>query len=65
MIKFIYSIAFALILFFAMRSTLIPYIASNESIIVILVIFTLIIINNWVMDLIDTINNKKKTELDK
>ncbi|WP_392387804.1 MULTISPECIES: hypothetical protein [Bacillus cereus group] len=48
-----------------MRSTLIPYIASNESIIAILVIFTLIIINNWVMDLIDTINNKKKTELDK
>ncbi|WP_018768190.1 hypothetical protein [Bacillus sp. 105MF] len=65
MIKFIYSILFAIILFFAVRSSLIPYIASNENIVAILVIFILIIINSWILGLISNVRNKKKVELEK
>ncbi|MGF9964488.1 hypothetical protein ABEX66_08510 [Bacillus rhizoplanae] len=61
MIKLIYSIVFAIILFLILRSSLIPYIASNKNIIAILVIFIFIVINNWILDLINKIN-KKKTE---
>lgn len=64
MIKIIYSITFAIILFLLLRSSLITYIASNENIIVILVIFIFIVINNWILNLINKIN-KKKTELEK
>ncbi|PHB21075.1 hypothetical protein COE80_22570 [Bacillus pseudomycoides] len=61
MIKFIYSILFAIILFFAVRSSLIPYIASNENIVAILVIFILIIINSWILGLISNVRNKKRS----
>lgn len=59
MFKFIWAIAFALIMFFAIRSSLIPYVASNESIVAILVIFTLVVINSWIIQLINRLYNKK------
>ncbi|MED1304301.1 hypothetical protein P4U65_27995 [Bacillus pacificus] len=64
MIKIIYSIIFAIIVFLILRSSLIPYIASNKNVIAILVIFIFIVINNWILNLINKIN-KKKTELKK
>ncbi|QWI47390.1 hypothetical protein [Bacillus mycoides] len=63
MIKFIWAIVFALIIFFVVRSTFIPYIASNENIVALFVIFTVVIINSWIIDLINRLY-KKKTELD-
>ncbi|AFU16901.1 hypothetical protein MC28_B25 (plasmid) [Bacillus thuringiensis MC28] len=47
-----------------MRSTFIPYIASNENIVALFVIFTVVIINSWIIDLINRLY-KKKAELDK
>ncbi|WP_000911198.1 hypothetical protein [Bacillus toyonensis] len=64
MLKFIWAIAFALIIFFIVRSTFIPYIASNENIVALFVIFTVVIINSWIIDLINRLY-KKKAELDK
>ncbi|ARJ25753.1 hypothetical protein B7492_32455 (plasmid) [Bacillus mycoides] len=63
MMKFIWAIVFALIIFFVVRSTFIPYIASNENIVALFVIFTVVIINSWIIDLINRLY-KKKTELD-
>lgn len=64
MLKFIWAIAFALVVFFLVRSTFIPYIASNENIVALFVIFTVVIINSWIIDLINRLY-KKKAELDK
>ncbi|EJQ37524.1 hypothetical protein IEI_05820 [Bacillus wiedmannii] len=64
MLKFIWAIVFALIIFFVVRSKFIPYIASNEDIVALFVIFTVVIINSWIIDLITRLY-KKKTELDK
>ncbi|PGX11817.1 hypothetical protein [Bacillus sp. AFS033286] len=64
MLKFIWAIVFALIIFFVVRSTFIPYIASNENIVALFVIFTVVIINSWIIDLINRLY-KRKTELDK
>ncbi|MDH2882695.1 hypothetical protein [Bacillus cytotoxicus] len=64
MLKFIWAIAFALIIFLLVRGTFIPYIASNENIVALFVIFTVVIINSWIIDLINRLY-KKKTELDK
>lgn len=63
MLKFTWAIVFALIIFFVVRSTFIPYIASNENIVALFVIFTIVIINSWIIGLINRLY-KKKTELD-
>ncbi|MFK4316903.1 hypothetical protein EXW35_32015 (plasmid) [Bacillus mycoides] len=63
MLKFIWAIVFALIIFFVVRSTFIPYIASNENIVALFVIFTIVIINSWIIGLINRLY-KRKTELD-
>ncbi|EEM06520.1 hypothetical protein bmyco0003_49160 [Bacillus pseudomycoides] len=46
------------------RGPLIPYISSNQNIVAILVIFTVVIINSWIIDLINRLYKKKKTGLD-
>ncbi|MGG3522540.1 hypothetical protein ABES33_22350 [Bacillus pseudomycoides] len=62
--KFIWSLVFALIFFWVVRGPLIPYISSNQNIVAILVIFTVVIINSWIIDLINRLYKKKKTELE-
>ncbi|HDR6289164.1 TPA: hypothetical protein QCU33_005282 [Bacillus cereus] len=64
MLKFVWAIVSALLIFFVVRSTFIPYIASNENIVALFVIFTVVIINSWIIDLINRLY-KRKTELDK
>ena len=64
MLKLIWAIVFAFILFLVVRSSLISYIASNENIVAILVIFIMVIINTWVINLINKFYNKK-ARLDK
>lgn len=56
--KYIWSIVFALIMFWVVRSSLIPYIASNTDIVAIFVIFTLLIINSWIIGLINNFYKK-------
>ncbi|PGZ93863.1 hypothetical protein COE51_23365 [Bacillus pseudomycoides] len=64
MLKFIWSLVFALIFFWVVRGPLILYISSNQNIVAILVIFTVVIINSWIIDLINRLYKKKKNELE-
>ncbi|MBJ8030468.1 hypothetical protein [Bacillus cereus group sp. N21] len=59
MLKFIWSLVFALIIFGVVRGPLIPYISSNQNIVAILVIFTVVIINSWIIDLIVYIRKRR------
>ncbi|PHE27949.1 hypothetical protein COF51_28860 [Bacillus pseudomycoides] len=60
MLKFIWSLVFALIFFGVVRGPLISYITSNQNIVAILVIFTVVIINSWIIDLINRLYKKKR-----
>jgi len=64
MLKYIWSLVFALIFFWVVRGPLMSYISSNQNIVAILVIFTVVIINSWIIDLINRLYKKKKTGLD-